>query len=361
MNKPTDSTSAPAGIRDWLFRFVKGVVIALGFILPGVSGGVLAAILGIYTRILAFMANITRDFVKNVLFFIPVGLGGIAGIILLSAPLEYLLENFETVVMWCFAGCIAGTLPALYKEAGKEGRGKGDWAVFAVTFVVGFAALLALAVFEARSTDELPDGANISIVEASVDADATAASDGAAAVAVGILEMLPAEIEVADAEVADATTTASAASSTTSSGLLPTDRFTTWVIAGALIALGIIVPGLSPSNLLIVLGIFKAMIAGFKNADLMVFLPLALGGLVTLLLFSKIMERILRLHYSKLYHFILGIVIASTLLIVIPPVISYEGFTIASGAISAVLFALGCLLGSWMSRLEDKYKGPAQR
>lgn len=347
MNKTTDTTPAPAGVRDWLFRFVKGVIIALGFILPGVSGGVLAAILGIYTRILAFMANITRDFVKNVLFFIPVGLGGIAGIILLSAPLEYLLDNFETVVMWCFAGCIAGTLPALYKEAGNEGRGKGDWAVFAITFVVGFAALLALAVFEARSAAELAETELTTIELAAVElAGVDSESIDAAASAVA----------VASATTEAASSATAAAPAATAGGLLPTDRFTTWVIAGALIALGIIVPGLSPSNLLIVLGIFKAMIAGFKNADIMVFIPLAIGGLVTLLLFSKIMERILRLHYSKLYHFILGIVIASTMLIVIPPVISYEGFTIVSGIISAVLFALGCLLGSWMSRLEDKYK-----
>ena len=38
-----------------LSRFLKGVVIALGFILPGVSGGVLAAILGIYERMLRFI------------------------------------------------------------------------------------------------------------------------------------------------------------------------------------------------------------------------------------------------------------------------------------------------------------------
>ena len=288
------SKSNAFDIKDWLFRFVKGVIIALGFILPGVSGGVLAAILGLYGRILSFMANITKDFWKNVFFFMPVGLGGLAGIILLSAPLEFLLSNYNVMVMWCFAGCIVGTLPALYKEAGKKGRGRAAWIVFAVTLVAGFAALYGLACFESRSAD----------------------------------------------------------------GLLPADSFLTWMLAGALIALGVIVPGLSPSNLLIVLGLFNAMIEGFKRADLMVFIPIGVGGLVTVLLFAKIMERVLQLHYAKLYHFILGIVVASTLLIIIPPVVDYQGFTVGQGAISLVLFALGCLLGWWMGLLEDKYKKP---
>jgi len=83
-----------------LSRFLKGVVIALGFILPGVSGGVLAAILGIYERMLRFMAHLTKNFKENLLFFLPVGIGGIVGIGLLSKPLEWLLQNYQIIVLW---------------------------------------------------------------------------------------------------------------------------------------------------------------------------------------------------------------------------------------------------------------------
>ena len=82
-----------------LSRFLKGVVIALGFILPGVSGGVLAAILGIYERMLRFMAHLTKNFKENFLFFLPVGIGGIVGIGLLSKPLEWLLQNYQIIVL----------------------------------------------------------------------------------------------------------------------------------------------------------------------------------------------------------------------------------------------------------------------
>jgi len=75
---------------NFLIRFFKGVIIALGFILPGVSGGVLAAILGIYERLLGFMAHIRQNFKRDFLYFLPVGIGGIVGIGVLSQPLDYL-------------------------------------------------------------------------------------------------------------------------------------------------------------------------------------------------------------------------------------------------------------------------------
>ena len=84
--------------------------IGSGFILPGVSGGALAAIFGLYERMIAFLANVTKDFKKNVLFFLPVGIGALAGIVVLSFGVSYLLGNFETIILWFFIGCIVGTI-----------------------------------------------------------------------------------------------------------------------------------------------------------------------------------------------------------------------------------------------------------
>ncbi len=67
-----------------MLRFVKGMFIGSGFILPGVSGGALAAVFGMYERLISFLAHITKNFKENVLFFLPVGLGGVTGIFLLS-------------------------------------------------------------------------------------------------------------------------------------------------------------------------------------------------------------------------------------------------------------------------------------
>lgn len=271
-----------------LSRFIKGVVIALGFILPGVSGGVLAAILGIYERMLRFMAHLTKNFKENLLFFLPVGIGGIVGIGLLSKPLEWLLQNYQIIVLWGFAGAIVGTLPALAKESTvKSKRTKGDVCWFFGTMIIGFLFLYFMG---------------------------------------DILGTIPA-------------------------------NFFGFVLAGGLIALGVLVPGLSPSNLLLVLGLYDPMLKGFKSFDMIgVFLPIAIGGLAVMLLFSKLMEWLLAHFHSKVYHFILGIVVASTVLIVIPPVADYAGFTWLTAVIGLILFGLGLWLGLWMSKLEDKYK-----
>ena len=87
---------------SWLARLIKGIVIALGFILPGISGGVLAAILGIYERMIGFLAHPFKDFKENILYFIPVAIGMLLGIGLFSYPIEYLLENYQVFVFMEF-------------------------------------------------------------------------------------------------------------------------------------------------------------------------------------------------------------------------------------------------------------------
>lgn len=277
---------------NWIFRLVKGMIIALGFILPGVSGGVLAAILGIYERMLHFLAHIRQDFKKNFLFFLPVGIGGILGLILLSKPLEWLLAHYQVIVLWGFAGAIIGTLPSLFRESTRQrAREKSDWIVLVLTFVLSAV----------------------------------------------VLYMLPAI-----------------------AGTVPANFFG-FFLAGVLIALGVLVPGLSPSNLLLILGLFSPMLEGFKNRDILgVFIPIAIGGLFALVSFSKIMEKLLLVQHSKVYHFIIGLVLSSTLLIVIPTqsaeAISYSGVTSSTILLSALLFAVGLFLGLWMSKLEERYK-----
>lgn len=269
---------------DWLLRFIKGMFIGSGFILPGVSGGALAAIFGIYERIISFLAHITKNFKQNVLYFLPVGLGGLTGVFLLSFGVSYLLGNFETIILWFFIGCIVGTIPSLWREAGKKGRTSTDTSVMIVTFILGFAFLL----FGSQ------------IFQGNV-----------------------------------------------------AQNFFTWLIAGGLIGLGMIVPGLSPSNFLVYMGMYKAMSDGIKNLDLSVLIPLAIGAIICVLTLSKVMDYIFSIAYAKLFHFILGIVFASTVMI-IP--LNYTGFTVVSYLACIVMLVLGILLGKWMSSLEEKYK-----
>ena len=270
--------------KDWFLRFIKGMFIGSGFILPGVSGGALAAIFGIYERIISFLAHITKNFKENVLYFLPVGLGGITGVFLLSFGVSFLLGEYETIILWFFVGCIVGTVPSLWKEAGKKGRSQGDKVIMAITFVLAFIFLV--------YGESLFNGQVV-------------------------------------------------------------QNTWTWMIAGGLIGLGLIVPGLSPSNFLVYMGMYKAMSDGIKTLNFSIILPIAFGAIVIVLLLSKIMDYIFSIAYAKLFHFILGVVFASTIMI-IPK--DYTGFGIMQYGLCFVMLILGALLGSWMSKLEEKYK-----
>ncbi len=278
---------------SWISKMIKGIVIALGFILPGISGGVLAAILGIYERMIRFLAHPFKNLKEDILYFLPVAIGMLLGIGLFSYPIEYLLENYQVYVLWSFAGAIIGTVPSLVKEATQDSeRDKVDLIWFWVTFIVSGIGLYAL-----------------NFVVGSLNAS-----------------------------------------------------FTSFILAGALLALGILVPGLSPSNLLLILGLYTPMLTGFKTFDLFgTFLPIGIGAAATLIIFSKLMDYALRVYHSRVYHFIIAIVLSSTLLILIPNAgnaesINYSGLSLVSYVIVAFFFALGIWLGIWMSQLEDKYK-----
>ena len=105
---------------DWILRFIKGIFIGSGFILPGVSGGALAAVFGVYERIISFIAHINRNFKENVIYFIPLGLGGITGVFIFSFLVSFLLGTYETQILWFFVGWIIGTVPALWGAGRKE-------------------------------------------------------------------------------------------------------------------------------------------------------------------------------------------------------------------------------------------------
>ncbi|TAS12151.1 DUF368 domain-containing protein, partial [Lactiplantibacillus plantarum] len=110
------------------------------------------------------------------------------------------------------------------------------------------------------------------------------------------------------------------------------------------------------------LGLFTPMLTGFKRLDIVgVYLPIAIGGILAMALFSKLMDHLLVKFHSRVYHFILGIVLASTMLILIPnpyaaESISYAHATLSTYLFSAIALAVGIALGYWMSALESKYK-----
>lgn len=106
---------------NFIYGFLKGVAIGAGAIAPGVSGGALAVIFGLYDKITDFIAHLNKNFRENLIFFIPVGIGAAAGILIFSRIIEFMFQNYETEVRYAFVGLMLGTMPAVVKEANKKG------------------------------------------------------------------------------------------------------------------------------------------------------------------------------------------------------------------------------------------------
>ena len=265
-------------ITSWLLRMLKGAFIGSGFIMPGISGGALATVFGLYERMIRFLADIRKDFLENFLFFLPVGLGGIGGVFIFSLILNYFFEVAEMQIIWFFVGCIAGTLPSLWRQAGSTGGHKKH---HIATLIICFA----VAIIFLRYIDH----------------------------AVG--------------------------------GNMPHNIYT-WLLAGVVIAFGVVIPGLSTSTLLLFLQLYAPMMAGIASLDFSVIIPIGIGGVLTIFLFSRLMAFILDKAYGSLFHGIIGFVAASTLLI-LP-----GGFDL----LSLVAVILGILLAVWMGSLEGDNK-----
>lgn len=265
---------------DWIVRLLKGILVGVGFITPGLSGGVLAVVFGIYERLMRFLGNIFKNFIENLLFFLPVGIGGAIGVVAFSAVVDFAFTNYAAQFTWLFIGFITGTFPSLFKSSGKQGRKPVHWLLLALT--------AAGTIFFMRWMESIRS-----------------------------VQLVP--------------------------------SFGNWVLSGILIGLGVVVPGMSPSNFLIYLGLYQPMASGIRHLDLGVIVPLVLGVIIIVFLLAKLISWLFKKFYPFMYHFILGVVVGSTIVIIPEGV---RGWTIA---VSAGLFVVGALVSYFLAKLDEKY------
>ena len=134
-------------VMHFVIRVLQGALIGLGAVLPGISGGVLCVIFGIYKTIMEFLADPFRKFKTHVPKLIPVGIGGVIGFLGIANVLSFLLDKYPAPSVCLFIGLIGGMLPSLFREAGEQGRSKASYISMAVAMVIVFALLISLQVF----------------------------------------------------------------------------------------------------------------------------------------------------------------------------------------------------------------------
>lgn len=104
-----------------LVNGLKGVFIGMANVIPGVSGGTIAAITGLYDDLVSAFGEFFRTgWKRNLAYLIPVILGVIAGFLLLAQFIDVALEQYPEVTLLFFTGLIAGSVPYLIKRAGAS-------------------------------------------------------------------------------------------------------------------------------------------------------------------------------------------------------------------------------------------------
>ncbi len=252
---------------DSFMRLIHGALIGLGAVLPGISGGVLCVVFGVYMPIMELLSHPFKAIKKHARLLIPVVIGIGIGFLAISKLLGFLLNKYPDPSVCAFVGLIAGMLPSLFREAGEKGRSKGSFISLAVCFAVVLAILLGL------------NAINVTIEP----------------------------------------------------------NFGWYIFCGFCIALSVIAPGMSFSTLLMPLGLYTPLVEGIGNLDFKVIIPAGIGALLTVILLAKAVTTLMDRHYSVVFHGIIGIVIAATIVI-----IPFESFTLG---VKEAVINIVCLVG----------------
>ncbi|MGM0900906.1 DUF368 domain-containing protein [Mesobacillus maritimus] len=235
---------------EWKNLF-KGMMMGASDVVPGVSGGTVALLVGIYERLIAAINGLTtKDWKKHVIFLIPVGLGMGISILTLSHLISWLLEEFPVPTFFFFLGLVFAIIPLLLREAESK-----------QTFRGGHYLLLALA-----------------------------------AVAVALTGFVGQDQGAV-------------------MGSLSLYDYIFLFFAGWLASSAMILPGISGSLVLLLLGAYETVIEAIKSINLPVIIVVGLGIVVGLLLTSKLIQYVFQHYRVATYAIITGFVVGSIFVI----------------------------------------------
>lgn len=270
---------------EYLILILKGMIIGVANIIPGVSGGTLMIILGLYEEVIDTISHFFKNFKKNLKFILPLAIGMIIAILVLSKVISLCLEKYPFPTTLFFIGLILGGLPLLWNKA-KAARYKwSNWLVFAITFII----VLVFAFL--KSSNYVVSLDNLSLF--------------------GYLKLF---------------------------------------IIGMISAATMVIPGISGSFVLMLLGYYEPIVNTIKDLtnfsllghNLLILIPFGLGIVVGIVLIAKLIEYLLSRYPIKTYYGVLGFVIAS-LVAIVKPILGIN-IGVVEVIISVVLVIVGGII-----------------
>jgi putative membrane protein len=233
-----------------LFKLIlAGIVIGVANVIPGVSGGTMAVVFGIYDELIGVISvNIKQIFAKWK-FWLPLAVGMGIGIIGFSKLVTFLFENFPVQTQYFFAGIVLGSIPLILRRTNLAVKKEnlGNWICAAVAFLI-------MIVMVFVNTDNV-----ISAIQTQV--------------TFGLAFKL--------------------------------------ILGGALAAFAMIIPGISGSFLMVILGIYSTIIAAISDFNLPIICVMAVGVIIGIFAGAKGVQVLLDKIPSQTYGAIFGLVIGS--------------------------------------------------
>ncbi len=236
---------------------IKGLAIGVAFIIPGVSGGTMAVLLNLYDKIINSINNLTKKLVASLKILLPIILGAILAILICWYPFKLAFEHIMIVMVTLFAGFILGGMPGVFDKI-KGKKVKPIYIIVMLIAIVFAVALGALSVLFEFNIQSLYDSR-------------------------------------------------------------PWWLYILILLAGIASSIALVVPGVSGSMIMIVLGFYTPTLNLIDNflawtdvwASISILATLAIGVILGIILASKAMAALLRRFRTGTFYAIIGIIIGS--------------------------------------------------
>ena len=283
-----------------IVQIIKGAIIGAGGVLPGVSGGVLAVLFGLYKPLMRFLAHPIKNLKSSLQELWPILLGYAIGYVGIAKVLGAVLEAYETQSLAVFVGMAIGIMPSLFREAGEKGRAKGSFLSMGVVFAAAF-TILYVCKYTLAYTIVPNFGWNMF---------------GGACLAMSII----------------------------APGL-----------SGSTLMLPLTAQSAQGTAITFYTHITDTIGNIMGNPDILALAAIVLGAVAAFVVLTKGVDYLLNNHYSVTFHGIIGLVTASTIL-----TIPFAAFTasVSSCLFHLVLVALGCVCTLLLDKFNAKVEKP---
>jgi putative membrane protein len=280
-------------VKNDLILMFKGFIIGSSMSVPGISGGTMAILLGIYDKLISSISNYFKDIKGNTLYLSKALLGSFIGIGSLAFVIQWLLNNYPMYISFFFLGAVIGGVPALLKKTQEN------------TMKISSLMYILIGLMIVISISFIPTG-NFSIVSGS-----------------GFVHYLMV------------------------------------LVTGIIIALALILPGISTSHMLLVMGMYETLLKAITTMDIVYIGVLGISTVIGVFLITKPIEWTMNTYTKQTYFVIIGFVLGSTAEIfsdkILPaiPINADSIWWISSILISMITFALGFRAISSLSRFSN--------